>query len=124
LSKVFVLGVRETIFPFGAVGIVLKPVSTAEEFYRVWNELKAEEEPFLAFLTPDAYALGKKAVEEERMKGKNTIIVLPFAVGDSEPGLEEMRYQLARAIGADLIGKKRIRGEKSKEQQQESVENR
>ncbi|MFH1422315.1 MAG: V-type ATP synthase subunit F [Planctomycetota bacterium] len=106
MSKIFIIGDRDKIFPFKAVGAKLLPVSTAEESHKVWHELKSEKEKFLAFLTPEAYALGHKEVNAVREKGINTIIVLPFAVGDSEPGLEEMRTQLARAIGVDLIGKK------------------
>jgi vacuolar-type H+-ATPase subunit F/Vma7 len=106
LSKIFVLGDRETIFPFEAVGAALFPVLTAEEFRRAWNEIKAQKAPALVFLTPAAYALGQREVQAARAEGKNTIVVLPFAVGETEPGLEEMRRELARAIGADLIGKK------------------
>jgi vacuolar-type H+-ATPase subunit F/Vma7 len=106
LSKIFVLGDRETIFPFEAVGAVLFPVSTAEDFRRAWSEVKAQKEQALVFLTPAAYSLGQREVQAAREEGKDTIVVLPFAVGETEPGLEEMRYQLARAIGADLIGKK------------------
>jgi vacuolar-type H+-ATPase subunit F/Vma7 len=107
LSKIFVLGDKESIFPFEAVGAQLLPVSTAEDFRRAWSEIKARKESALVFLTPAAYTLGQREVQAARAEGRNTIIVLPFAKGETEPGLEEMRYQLARAIGADLIGKKK-----------------
>ena len=112
MSKIFVLGDREAVFPFEAVGAVLLSVSTQEEFRRVWNEIKTQKEPFLAFLTPAAYALGKREVQAARAAGRNTIILLPFAEGETEQGLEEMRHQLARALGADLIGKKSVRPER------------
>ena len=106
MSKIFVLGDKETIFPFEAVGAALFPVLTVEDFRAAWNEIKAQKAPALIFLTPTAHALGQREVQAARAEGKNTIVVLPFAKGETEPGLEEMRHELARAIGADLIGKK------------------
>lgn len=105
MSKIFVLGDKETIFPFEAVGAALLPVLTVEDFRTAWSEIKAQKAPALVFLTPAAHALGQREIQAARAEGKDTIVVLPFAKGETEPGLEEMRYQLARAIGADLIGK-------------------
>ena len=100
--KIAVLGDRDSVLGFKALGLEVFPADTVEEAKRVLHEL-AKGEYAVIYLT-EQYAARMDA-EVQRYKDALTpaIILIPGKDGSLGIGMANVKRAVERAVGADIL---------------------
>ena len=97
MSKVGIIGDKDTVMGFLALGIDIFPAYSAEEIKKTIHKL-AEKEYAIIYITEEA-SLKAKYKDMELP----AIIVIPGIGGSMGLGMNEVRESAKRAIGADIL---------------------
>ena len=100
--KIAVLGDRESVLGFKALGLDVFPAETAEEAKTVLHRL-AKEDYAVVYLT-EQYAAQMEA-EVARYKDELTpaVILIPGKAGSLGIGMANVTKSVERAVGADIL---------------------
>lgn len=100
--KIAVLGDRESVLGFKALGLNVFPAETVEEAKAVLHAL-AKEDYAVVYLT-EQYAAEMEA-EVARYKDELTpaVILIPGKGGSLGIGMENVKRSVERAVGADIL---------------------
>lgn len=100
--KIAVLGDRDSVLGFQALGLTVCPAETPEEAKTVLHRL-AKENYAVVYLT-EQYAQSMEA-ELDRYKDRLTpaIILIPGKEGSLGIGLTNVKKAVERAVGADIL---------------------
>ena len=102
--KIAVLGDRESVLGFKALGLSVFPAETAEEAKTVLHRL-AKEDYAVVYLT-EQYAAQMEA-EVARYKDELTpaviLILIPGKAGSLGIGMANVTKSVDRAVGADIL---------------------
>jgi len=100
--KIAVLGDRDSVLGFKALGLDTFPADTVEEAKTVLHRL-AREEYAVVYLT-EGYAA---RMEEEIARYKDSltpaVILIPGKEGPLGIGMENVKRSVERAVGADIL---------------------
>ena len=100
--KIAVLGDRDSVLGFRALGLEAFPAETVEEARRILHTL-AKENYAIVYLT-EQYAAGM-AADVDRYKDELTpaIILIPGKEGSLGIGMANVKTAVERAVGADIL---------------------
>ena len=100
--KIAVLGDKDSVLGFKALGLDVFPAETVDEAKRTLHEL-AKENYAVIYLT-EQYAVNMQA-EVERYKDELTpaIILIPGKDGSLGIGMANVKSAVERAVGADIL---------------------
>lgn len=100
--KIAVLGDRDSVLGFRALGLEAFPAETVEEARRILHTL-AKENYAIVYLT-EQYAAGM-AADVDRYKDELTpaIILIPRKEGSLGIGMANVKSAVERAVGADIL---------------------
>ncbi len=102
MYRIAVLGDRDSIYGFAALGLEIFPVSDAESGVRTLRNL-AERDYAVIYITE---ALAKDLEEElERYQESllPAIILIPGVRGNTGAGLQAVKRSVEQAVGSDII---------------------
>ena len=102
MYKIAVLGDRDSVLGFKALGLDVFPAETVDEAKDTLNQL-AKEEYAVVYLT-EQYARYMDA-ELERYKTRLTpaVILIPGKEGPLGIGMANVKKSVERAVGADIL---------------------
>lgn len=95
------VGEKDAVLAFRAVGMHSLPASTEAEVRQAIHRLKGEGVKVI-FITEAAARLGLEVLERYRNDPELTIIPVPGAFGSDGFGLDQLRQNVLKAIGADI----------------------
>ena len=100
--KIAVLGDKDSVLGFKALGLDVFPAETAEEARRILHTL-AKEDYAVIYLT-EQYAAGMQA-DVDRYKDELTpaVILIPGKDGSLGIGMANVKSAVERAVGADIL---------------------
>lgn len=100
--KIAVLGDRDSVLGFRALGLEAFPAETVEEARRILHTL-AKENYAIVYLA-EQYAAGM-AADVDRYKDELTtaIILIPGKEGSLGIGMANVKSAVERAVGADIL---------------------
>ena len=100
--KIAVLGDKDSVLGFKALGLDVFPAETVDEAKRTLHDL-AKENYAVVYLT-EQYA-GRMEAEVERYKDELTpaIILIPGKDGSLGIGMANVKSAVERAVGADIL---------------------
>lgn len=105
MYKIGVVGERDAVIAFLALGMTVKPVEGPEEGMKAVDEM-AREGYGLIFLTETI----AKDIEETINRYKNemlpAIILIPGSKGSLGIGLAKIKENVEKAVGVDILTKK------------------
>ncbi len=105
MHKIGIIGGRDSVLGFMALGFAVHEVESAEEAVRKISELVRSEEYAVIFITEDL----APDTEEERSKYKDmplpAITVIPSSKGGTGYGMANIKNAVERAVGADILFK-------------------
>jgi V/A-type H+-transporting ATPase subunit F len=102
-SNISVVGERELILSFKALGVPVVPVEDATEAEEAVKRLV--EEKCSIILVTERFALKMKSLLEELRKEPDvTITPIPTSGGSEGFALEELKAVLRKAVGVDIFG--------------------
>ncbi|KPJ49876.1 hypothetical protein AMJ40_04520 [candidate division TA06 bacterium DG_26] len=102
-SKMAVVGERELILSFKALGIGVFPVENLNEAEERVKQLV--DQGYSLILVTEGFASGmRELLHTLRMKPGTTITPIPTAAGSEGYALEELKAVLRKAVGVDIFG--------------------
>jgi len=107
MSKIALMGNRETIIGFKLLGVSIFPVKKKEESVEILNKL-VKEEYAVIFITED---LGCQIIEEIEILQKTSFACITLIPCKSEKkylGLKILRKNIEKAIGTDILFRKEV----------------
>lgn len=107
--KIAIIGNKETILGFKALGVKTLNANNAEEALKILLELKAEtqEKYAIIFITEDlAMEIPHKDYKKLSQEALPAIIPLPGSKGTTGYGLKRIGKMVEQAIGSDILNQK------------------
>ncbi len=102
MSKAGVIGDKDTIMGFLALGIDTFPAYEAEDIKRTIHKL-VEDDYAIIYITEQASLLVKDFIARYKDNPLPAIIVIPGIGGSMGLGMNEIRESSKRAIGVDIL---------------------
>ena len=102
MSKIGILGGRDSVLGFLSIGFVAMPVKDEHEARHALHKLAAEDCAVI-FVTEEYAA--PLAEDISKYKDSPTLVVIPGAGGSEGLGMAALRAASERAIGADILFK-------------------
>ena len=102
MYKVGVIGDKDSVLGFLALGIDIFPAYEADEVKRTIHRL-AEDGYGIIYITEQASLLAGESVARYKDKKLPAIIVIPGLGGSMGLGMNEVRESAKRAIGVDIL---------------------
>ena len=102
MSKVGIIGDKDTVMGLLALGIDIFPAYDADEIKKTINRL-AEREYAIIYITEEASLQAKETIAKYKDMELPAIIVIPGISGNMGLGMNEVRESAKRAIGADIL---------------------
>ena len=102
MYKVAVMGDKDSVMGFTALGIDIFPVYEAEEIKKTIHRL-VEEGYAIINITEKCSLIGKDTIAKYKDNELPAIIVIPGITGSMGLGMNEVRESAKRAIGADVL---------------------
>ena len=104
MYKIGVLGGRETVMGFKALGLEVYPVENGEEARRVFREVTAPENNLAILYVEENLAEGLQR-DIDRCKDKPTpaVILIPGRDGSLGLGQSALNAALERAVGTNIL---------------------
>lgn len=102
MSKVGIIGDKDSIMGFLALGIDIFPAYTPEEIKKTIHSL-AEKEYAIIYITEQASLQAGESLVKYKDFELPAIIVIPGIGGSMGLGMNEVRESAKRAIGADIL---------------------
>lgn len=103
-QKVAALGSKDAVLAFKALGITAVPVTSAEEASKSVVRL-AQEGYAVIFITEDVADEIKETISRYKSEVLPAIIPIPGATGSTGLGMMNVRANVEKAIGADILFK-------------------
>lgn len=101
-NKIGVIGDRDSVLGFKALGLDVFTAHTGEETARTIHEL-ARSEFAVIFITEEAAQSARDAIARYTSRPFPAIIPIPGTQGSSGAGMAAIRESVERAIGTDIL---------------------
>ena len=102
MYKIGVIGDREGVLGFQAVGLDVFPAGDAEEAKKTLKRL-AKEDFAIIYITEQFYQYMMKEVEEYTDSRLPAVIPIPGKDGSLGIGMTSVKISVERAVGADIL---------------------
>lgn len=102
MYKIGVIGDRESILGFKAVGLDVFPVDDPEEAKKILKRI-AKEDFAIIYITEQVYQFMMDEVDEYTDSRLPAIIPIPGKDGTLGIGMTSVKKSVERAVGADIL---------------------
>lgn len=102
MSKVGIIGDKDSILGFLALGIDIFPAYQADDVKKTIHKL-AEKDYAIIYITEAASLMARESIAKYKDFELPAIIVIPGIGGSMGLGMNEVRESAKRAIGADIL---------------------
>ena len=102
MYKVGVIGDRDSVLGFKAVGLDVFPCAAADEAKKTLNRI-ANEEYAIIFITEGLAKDMREAMDQYKEQRLPAIIPIPGMDGNYGIGFGNLKKSVERAIGADIL---------------------
>lgn len=105
MYKVAVIGDRDSIYGFAALGLDIFPVAESAEPVEAGKKLRelAEGEYAVIYITESLASKLEGELERYRDAGLPAIIPIPGVSGNTGIGMEMVKKSVVKAVGSDII---------------------
>lgn len=102
MYKIAVLGDRDSIYGFAAIGLEIWPAETAAEAAGILHRLAAEGYAVIYITENYASALERELTRYDR-EALPAVIPLPGVTGNTGIGMRRVKKSVEQAVGSDII---------------------
>lgn len=102
MQQVAAIGSKDAVLAFKALGITAVPVGTIDEARAAIHRL-ASEKYAVIFITEDAAEGVQEAISRYNTQALPAIIPIPGAAGVTGLGMRNVRANVEKAVGADIL---------------------
>ncbi len=104
MHKIAVMGDRDSIYGFAALGMEPFPATERETAAKTLHRL-CEGEYAVIYVTEQLGALLEREIGRYRSQGLPAIILIPGVSGNTGNGMSAVRQSVIRAVGSDILKK-------------------
>jgi V/A-type H+/Na+-transporting ATPase subunit F len=105
MYKIGVVGERDSVIAFLALGITVKAVETPQEAMSAVDSM-AREGYGLIFITETAAKNIEETIERYKNEMLPAVILIPGSKGSLGIGLAKIKENVEKAVGVDILSKK------------------
>ena len=102
MSRIGVIGDRESIVGFRAVGLEVFPADDSQEARKPVRKL-AEDDYAIIYITEELASQIESEIDRYKDERLPAIIVIPSKDGASGSGMRNVKEAVKRAVGADIL---------------------
>lgn len=102
LLRLGAVGEEDAIMAFKAIGAIAIPATTADEVTAALHRLSKDGVPVI-FITEAAARLAPEALSRYEQTMETAVIPIPGIKGSDGFGAQQLRANVIKAIGADII---------------------
>lgn len=102
MYKIGVIGERDSVLGFKAVGLDVFPCSQSEEAKKILRDLAAGDYAII-YITEGLAADMSEDIDRYKDNRLPAIIQIPGKEGPSGTGMDQVRKAVERAVGADIL---------------------
>ena len=102
MYKIGVIGDRESVLGFKAVGLEVFPCDEADEAKKILNTI-AKKDFAIIYVTEQLYQYMGEEADAYREARLPAIIPIPSKDGSLGIGMESVKKSVERAVGADIL---------------------
>ena len=102
MSSIAVLGERDSIYGFAALGLSVFPVEDKQQAHKKMKNLIAQDYSII-YITESMAAELEEEIEKYNEESMVAIIPIPGLVGNNGIGIKNIRKSAVKAIGSDII---------------------
>lgn len=102
MYKIGVIGDKDSVLGFKAVGLDVFPCSQSEEAKKTLHQL-AKEEYAIVYITETLAAEIPKDIDRYKDEKLPAVIAIPGKEGPSGSGMRNVSKAVERAVGADIL---------------------
>ena len=106
MYKIAIIGRRDSVLPFMALGFSVFEVHTASDAGQILHDLVKSEKYGIVFITEDFAADLEDEIARYKDAPLPAIVSLPTAAGSTGYGMNAMRDAVERAVGVDILKEK------------------
>lgn len=102
MHKIAVIGDRDSIYGFAALGMEPFPIEDAQKAARKLHEL-AEDNYAVIYVTEALGAELEREIDNYRSRELPAIILIPGVRNNTGKGMMDVRKSVIKAVGSDII---------------------
>ena len=102
MYKIAVMGDRDSIYGFAAIGLEIFPVTEAAQAAKTLRRL-AESEYAVVYITEGCAAMIPEEIEKYREMPIPAVIPLPGVTGNNGMGVAGVKKSVEQAVGSDIL---------------------
>jgi len=102
MYKVAVMGDRDSIYGFAAIGLDTYPVTDTEEAAKMLKEL-ADSQYAVIYITENLQSVLESEIDKYTSERLPAIIPIPGVSGNTGMGMRNVKKSVERAVGSDII---------------------
>ena len=103
MYSIAVLGDRESVMGFKALGLDVYPAETVEEARKKLHHLARDGETAIIYLTEQFASQMQEEVSKYKDEVMPAIILIPGKAGSLGIGMQNITDSVERAVGADIL---------------------
>jgi len=104
MYKIGVIGGRDTVIGFKALGLDTFPVDTPDDAKRIMRSLITQESPYAIIYLEESFAQALKAeIAKVKDQPRPAIIMIPGRDGTLGLGMDALRESVDKAVGVAII---------------------
>lgn len=102
MYRIAVMGDRDSIYGFGALGVDIYPLSDEEEAAKIFKKL-ADDHYAVIYITEAWMSKLEKETERYAESMLPAVIPIPGISGNTGMGISSVRKTVEKAVGSDII---------------------
>ena len=102
MYKIGVIGDRDSIYGFAALGLEIFPVEEAKEAAALLRRL-AEQEYGALYITEKLYSQLDDELEALSQRTLPAVVPIPGVAGNTGVGMRNVKKSVERAVGSDIL---------------------
>lgn len=103
MSRIAVIGDKESIYGFAALGLDIYYTVGAEEDAALFRRLCQSQNYGIIYITEAAAAVMEKEIEKVRSLPSPAVILIPGVSGNTGEGLRAVKLSVEKAVGSDIF---------------------
>ena len=107
MPNIGIVGARDAVIGFKAVGVAVYPAETIEEarrlIFRLCTDNEEEEPMAVLFVTEEVYQGALETIRTFKDNPLPAIIPIPGSLGSMGIGMAIIKANMEKAIGADIL---------------------
>ena len=119
MYKIGIIGSRDAVLGFMALGFSVHEAATVEEAAKELHDMARSQEYGVIFLTEDYAARMEDEMARYRDLPLPAIVSIPGQGGSTGYGMNNLRHAVERAVGADILFRNSEPAQTEKEERKE-----